>query len=116
MPAVFMWEIQTKLKTGTQWEPVSVERESLNGTFREHRFYYETLQEAMEALHKFFELENTLPGLLVNMMRNKHKMRQCYDFRFAAVTHTAPLNEFKQFTEESKKVAIRAKDEDDYED
>lgn len=83
------WQIQAKLKTGTEWEPISVE--SRNEETGERRFHYNTSAEAIAAVRQFDDMEHGLPHLVVKLATGKPKLLEQYEVRFVEIEETAAL-------------------------
>lgn len=87
-----MWQIQARLKTGTEWEPISVERPRPIGEAPdvERRYHYDTPEECQAALDGFCQAyEQGLPSLIFELAIGRPRLREKYDIRFVQITADA---------------------------
>jgi len=77
------WQIQARLKTGTEWEPVSVEPRNASTT--ERRYHYDTLEEAKAAFEGYNGKERRFPNLVARLATGRPLLREVYDVRFVQI-------------------------------
>jgi hypothetical protein len=77
-----MWQIQARLKTGTEWEPISVEPRD---DTQQRKYHYATPAECQVALNRYLSTERSFPALIVNLAVGKTFLREKYELRFIQI-------------------------------